>query len=94
MATSAHNATPPITNNQLTVRLHGQLEDCVPATAKLHWPQELTPTITDVLIKLAIDPEQVQFALYNGQYYQEPDWQSPLPKGGGLLQLWPRIHGG
>jgi hypothetical protein len=50
------------------------------------------PSVDELLNKLKIDPEYIQFALTDGQYIDIEQWGKPITAK--RVQLWPRISGG
>lgn len=75
--------------------LHGSLEDSAPAgTAGNQTVLQFKtmPSVDELLSKLKIDPEYIQFALTDGQYIDIAHWGKPITAT--RIQLWPRISGG
>ena len=75
--------------------LHGGLEDFLPEDhvgnrVRLEFAAD--PSVEEVLEKLQVDPEFLQFVLADGRYIEFEHWQQPLQAG--LIQFWPRISGG
>lgn len=75
--------------------LHGSLEDALPEDhpnnrALIEF--DSAPSVNDILEKLDIDREFLQFVLADGRYIELEYWSSPVKAK--LFQFWPRISGG
>ena len=75
--------------------LHGSLEDNLPDGHQGNCiPLEFatTPSVDEILARLGIGREYLQFILADGCYIELQDWEKPAI--GERFQLWPRISGG
>lgn len=75
--------------------MHGALEDYLPESCqsnRIRLSFETRPSVDDILTRLNIDPEELQFALADGRYIEWQNWAEPT--SGDVLQFWPRISGG
>lgn len=75
--------------------LHGSLEDFLADSSdrsrtQLEFPT--APSVCDILEKLKIPTDSVQFALADGLYIEFEHWREPA--SGSSFQFWPRISGG
>lgn len=73
--------------------LHGSLEDNLPDgknTVELEFEQ--LPSVEQILKRLSINQEYLQFVLDDGQYVELEDWPKAITSE--HIQLWPRIAGG
>ena len=75
--------------------LHGSLEDSLPehvAGNQIELDVARPPTVDELLVRLNIDPENLQFALADGKYIEFDHWDEPVQSE--RIQFWPRISGG
>ena len=75
--------------------MHGALEDYLPETRdgnRIRLGFDNRPSVNDILERLQIDPDELQFVLADGRYIEWQQWSEPTR--GKLLQFWPRISGG
>jgi len=75
--------------------LHGNLEDSAPPGGKgndVTLAFDTPPTVDDVMQKIGLTREYLQFILADGIHVELEDWDKPLK--GELFQLWPRMTGG
>ena len=75
--------------------LHGSLEDFLPqghTHNRVRLDFDAPPNVDEILERLQVDPEFLQFALADGRYIEFENWQEPL--NASLIQFWPRISGG
>ncbi len=75
--------------------LHGSLEDNAPPGSSgnevvLEFDQP--PSVDDILEKINLNREYLQFFLADGIYVELEHWGQPVK--GKLFQLWPRMSGG
>ena len=75
--------------------MHGALEDYLPSARegnRIRLVFNQRPSINDILARLQIDADELQFALADGRYIEWQQWAEPTR--GKVLQFWPRISGG
>lgn len=75
--------------------MHGALEDYLPGERegnRIRLGFDSRPSVTDILERLKIDPDELQFVLADGRYIEWQNWGEP--SRGNVLQFWPRISGG
>lgn len=75
--------------------MHGALEDYLPEARdgnRIRLNFDRRPSVNDILERLQLDPDELQFVLADGRYIEWQQWSEPTR--GDLLQFWPRISGG
>ena len=75
--------------------LHGSLEDSAPDgstgnTVRLEFENQ--PSVDQILAKIGLNREYLQFFLADGIYVELENWDQPVC--GEVFQLWPRMTGG
>ena len=75
--------------------MHGALEDYLPQERdgnRIRLSFDQRPSVDEILKRLQIDPDELQFALADGRYIEWQQWSQPTQ--GDVLQFWPRSSGG
>ncbi len=75
--------------------MHGALEDYLPQGRdgnRMRLSFDQRPSVDEILERLQIDPDELQFVLADGRYIEWQQWAQPTR--GDVLQFWPRISGG
>lgn len=80
---------------QIHCILHGSLEDSAPEGTtgnSVTLEFETQPSVDQILAKINLNREYLQFFLADGMYVELEDWDKPVQ--GERFQLWPRMTGG